>query len=138
MSSDQKPGELFEGLEQHVRDLYQSRMQTQFFEQIAAESIVTTSCVAHQYGALMRLLIDRGMNGTEAHTLLEKMHHSGGYGSWNVLQAYLENLQDAERRWAQGQKTQWTPATGRSAGGRQGLTSEAREQSANDDKDTCG
>lgn len=104
MSSDQKPGELFEGLEQHVRDLYQSRMQTQFFEQIAAESIVTTSCVAHQYGALMRLLIDRGMNGTEAHTLLEKMHHSGGCGSWNVLQAYLENLQDAERRWAQGQK----------------------------------
>lgn len=103
MSGDQKSGKLCDDLEQYVRDLHQSRIQKQFFEQVAAENIVTTSCVAHQYGALMRLLINRGMNGTEAHTLLEKMHHGSGYGSWNVLQAYLENLQDAERRWAQGQ-----------------------------------
>lgn len=104
MSSDQKSEKLCDDLEQYIRDLHQNRMQKQFFEQVAAESMVTTRCVAHQYGALMRLLINRGMNGTEAHTLLEKMHHGGGYGSWNVLQAYLENLQDAERRWAQGQK----------------------------------
>lgn len=35
MSSDQKPGELFEGLEQYVRDLHQNQAQMQIYKAVS-------------------------------------------------------------------------------------------------------
>lgn len=104
MSSDQKPGELFEGLEQYVRDLHQNQAQMQIYKRIAAENLVTVSDVAHQHNALMTLLMNRGVGRFEAHVMLEKLYQGNGYQGMSVFRTYLENLQDAEQRWAQGQK----------------------------------